>query len=301
MVLWWLFKPVVVLYMGLNALDDLSVLMRLARLTTVVLPGTDKSDLCDVCDDVMGDILTMGGIDAIPCTLACLRVPACVRMCETVKAASQNSSKFPCIAAGYCDAVDEGMVESDVECSVAPILRCVPSRYCRRRRQGFKMSCDLKPGIGRWVGIKNTVNTHAAAIADGLLSQPACGEPGAGPYCIAAPRGLGAVAEAAGHVLSLVYGGLQTIASIETPGGDDDRQWLTFWLILTVLLFLERFLARVILSTFPLYYEAKLALLLWLLLGGGADTARRPDSRPPPPRSSRSSRSSRPSTPTLPP
>ena len=59
--------------------------------------------------------------------------------------------------------------------------------------------------------------------------------------------------------------------SIETPGAADDRQWLTFWLILSLLLFIERFLARVVLSTFPLYYEVKLAGLLWLLFWDGAD------------------------------
>ena len=266
-----IFKPVVVVWAGLNALDDLSVLMRLARLGSIVLPGTDKSDMCDVCDDVMGDILTMGGIDAIPCRLACLRIPQCVQMCENIKEVSANSSKFPCIAAGYCDAIEEGTVDSDIECSVAPILRCVPNRYCKAVRKGFRMSCELKPGIGRWVGMKNAVGNHAAAIADGLLAQPHCGEEGAGPYCIAQPTGMGVFAELLGHVLSLVYGGIQTVISIETPGGDDDRQWLTFWLVLTLLLFVERFLARVLLSTFPLYYEAKLGLLVWLMVGDGAD------------------------------
>lgn len=86
------------------------------------------------------------------------------------------------------------------------------------------------------------------ALADGLWQQPRCGEPGAGPYCIASPTGFGLIAEGAGHVLSLFYGGMRTIKSIESPGGDDDRQWLTFWLVLTILLFCERFFARVLLS-----------------------------------------------------
>ena len=42
-------------------------------------------------------------------------------------------------------------MDAAVECSVAPILRCVPSRYCQRRRRGLRLSCELKPGIGRWV------------------------------------------------------------------------------------------------------------------------------------------------------
>ena len=48
-------------------------------------------------------------------------------------------------------------------------------------------------------------------------------------------------------------------------------QWLTFWLILTILLFIERFLARVVLSTFPLYYQAKLCLI------GGSSSASHTD------------------------
>jgi len=137
------------------------------------------------------------------------------------------------------------------------------------------MSCRLKPGIGRWVGMQNSLGAHAGLLAQGLLSQPHCGEPNAGPYCIATPTGLGAVAEAVGHALSIGYGTVATISGIETPGGDDDRQWLTFWLILTILLFVERCLARVLLSTLPLYYELKLALLCWLMLAGGADTVYR--------------------------
>ena len=150
------------------------------------------------------------------------------------------------LAAGYC--VD-GEIDSVDECTVGPFFTCNPSRYCVRKRKGFRVSCELRPGIGRWIGMRNAVGTHAAALTEGLWKQPHCGEPGAGPYCIAEPKGVGALAEGVGHVLSVVYGGWSTIVSIESPGGDDDRQWLTFWLILTLLLFVERYLARVLLST----------------------------------------------------
>ena len=270
------FKPVVVVWFGLQAIDDLTMIFRAARLASVVLPGGDKSELCSVCDDVMGDLLSgTDGIEAMPCNWPCLKIPSCVQMCERVKASAANSTHFPCIAAGYCDAVEEGEVDADVECKVGPFFRCTPSRYCKAVRSGLQMSCRLKPGIGRWVGMQNSLGAHAGLLAQGLLSQPHCGEPNAGPYCIATPTGLGAVAEAVGHALSIGYGTVRTISGIETPGGDDDRQWLTFWLILTILLFVERFLARVLLSTLPLYYELKLALLCWLMLAGGADTVYR--------------------------
>ena len=269
-------KPIVVIWAGLNAIDDLSLLFRFARLGSVLVPGLSSLQphmMCDVCDDVMGDLLKgSDGLEALPCGAACLRIPACVRMCENLKNAATNSSHFPCIAAGYCDAVEEGEADADVECRVGAFFSCAPRRYCHRSRHGLRFSCSLRPGIGRWVGMRNAVASHAGALAEGLLSQPRCGEPGAGPWCVARPRGTGAVAEALGHALALLYGGFETVRSIETPGGDDDRQWLIFWLALTLLLFVERFLARVLLSTVPMYYEVKLCLLVWLARGGGADT-----------------------------
>ena len=63
---------------------------------------------------------------------------------------------------------------------------------------------------------------------------------------------------------------LSTVHALETPGGDDDRQWLTFWVIIALLSVLESF-AAVLLTAVPHYYEAKLLLLAWLLFGSGAE------------------------------
>ena len=201
------------LWAGLNAVDDLTMLFRVVRLGAVLVPGNGQANLCDVCDDVMGDLLKgTDGLEALPCQWACLGVPKCMRMCERVKAASLNSTHYPCVAAGYC--VD-GEIDSVDECTVGPFFTCNPSRYCVRKRKGFRVSCELRPGIGRWIGMRNAVGTHAAALTEGLWKQPHCGEPGAGPYCIAEPKGVGALAEGVGHVLSVVYGGWSTIVSIE--------------------------------------------------------------------------------------
>ena len=190
-------------------------------------------------------------------------------MCNTVKAFSQNSSHFPCIAAGYCDDYERD-ADWDVQCELAPVLRCVPSRLCTRRRHGLRFSCALKPGIGRWIGMQQTFSEHAGALAAAVWHQPRCGEAGASKYCIAKPRGMGAVAEAAGRILSLGYGTMRTVSALETPGGDDDREWLTFWLVVALFGVIESF-AAVVLTAVPRYYEAKLLFLVWLMFGSGSE------------------------------
>lgn len=272
-------KPFVLLWAGLNAIDDLALLIRIGRLgaSVVPFPGKnpgDPAEMCGVCDDVMGDLMRGNdGLSAIPCGAACLGLPRCVRMCERVQEVSAESNEFPCIAAGFCDPVAADFVDiADADCRAGAFFSCRPGQYCRRRRRGLRMTCELKPGFGRWVGMKHQAREHAAALAAGLIGQQHCGEEGAGPYCIARPTGLGLVAEAVGHFITLVVGGYRSIIAIETPGGGDDRQWLTFWLILALVLFAERFFARVLLSTFPYYYEAKLGALIWLVWRSGADT-----------------------------
>ena len=43
---------------------------------------------------------------------------------------------------------------------------------------------------------------------------------------------------------------MQSVRAIETPGGDDDRKWLSFWVIFFVFSCVERFTA-VLLSRVP--------------------------------------------------
>ena len=269
--LYAILRPLGVLWFGLKVLDDVSLITRIVRLGAVIIPGNDENELCSLCDDVMGDLLVQGGIDALPCGLVCLRIPSCVKMCEKVKDASKTSTMYPCVAAGYCDATEEQFMDSDDDCSVGALFSCQPRKYCHRVRENLSWSCKLRPGIGRWVGLKNSVSDHAGALAAGLISQPHCSEPGAGPYCIAKPKGFGALCELLGSTLSILYGGYRSIVAIESPGGDDDTQWLTFWLILGVVLSIERFFARPILSTVPLYFEAKFVVYIWLLWFNGAE------------------------------
>lgn len=275
-------KPFLYVWAGLNAIDAIGFGTRVARLAVSTVlnhrggggDDNNNNEMCSVCDDVMADLLVgSDGLSAIPCGAACFRVPHCVQMCLKVKEASTTSIEFPCIAAGFCKKIDqEEQEEIGINgCRGGNFFSCKPRRYCRRVRKGVRFTCELRPGIGRWTGMKNMASKHTAALAQGIYSQKHCGEQGAGPYCIARPKGLGAVAEVAGIVISVLIGGYKSVVAIESPGGSDDRQWLIFWLILAIIFFLEHTFARVILSTLPFYFEAKFLALIWLIWWEGAD------------------------------
>ncbi len=51
--------------------------------------------------------------------------------------------------------------------------------------------------------------------------------------------------------------------ALETAGKDDDKQWLTYWAIYAMFMFLDDY-AGFILSYFPFYYFAKVCFLIWL-------------------------------------
>ena len=272
-----IFKPIAFIWAGLNLIDDMSLMVRLGRLGASVIPfpgkKKDQNSMCGLCDDIVASFMAgQDGIGIVPCNAACLGIPKCIDMCELVQEVSQNSSQFPCVAAGFCDPIDTGYVDSlSMDCSAGAFFSCLPKQYCRRKREKFKFSCELRPGIGRWNGMKHLAGRNAASLVEGLRNQKHCGEEGAGEYCIARPTGIGLVAEMAGHVISFVIAGYKSILAIETPGGNDDRQWLTFWLILCLFLHIERFFARIILSNISFYYELKLIIMIWLVFREGAE------------------------------
>lgn len=282
-------KPFVYLWAGLNLIDSISFGTRVARLLvgTVLLHSHRKhledfnssgDELCSVCDDVMGDLLAGNdGLSSIPCRAACLGFKQCIQMCEAVQEASATSTEFPCVAAGFCHP-EENENEKEITpeellttCQGRRFFQCKPSRYCHRVRRGLKWPCELRPGIKRWTGMKQLAKQHTAAIAEGILSQKHCGEPDAGPYCIARPQGISLVSDMLGNLISILVGGYKSIVAIESPGGGDDRQWLIFWLMQSIVFFVENNFARVLLSNLPFYFEVKLLALIWLIWWEGAD------------------------------
>jgi len=54
--------------------------------------------------------------------------------------------------------------------------------------------------------------------------------------------------------------------ALESPGPQDDMQWLTYWVVFGSFNFLESFALRIVLYYFPWYFAFKTIFTLWLQL-----------------------------------
>jgi receptor expression-enhancing protein 5/6 len=54
--------------------------------------------------------------------------------------------------------------------------------------------------------------------------------------------------------------------ALESPGNDDDAQWLAYWVIFGFFNFAEGFALRALLYYFPWYFSFKTLFILWLQL-----------------------------------
>ena len=54
--------------------------------------------------------------------------------------------------------------------------------------------------------------------------------------------------------------------AIESPGIQDDVQWLTYWVVFGFFNFMESFALRIVLYYFPWYFAFKTIFVLWLQL-----------------------------------
>jgi len=57
-----------------------------------------------------------------------------------------------------------------------------------------------------------------------------------------------------------------SLKALETPGPQDDVQWLTYWVVFGFFTFVESFALRVVLYYLPWYFAFKTLLILWLQL-----------------------------------
>ncbi|KAJ1734581.1 ER membrane protein DP1/Yop1 [Coemansia biformis] len=61
------------------------------------------------------------------------------------------------------------------------------------------------------------------------------------------------------------YAAYASMDAIESPGKEDDAQWLTYWVVFGLLNVVEYF-TGFLLYWFPFYYLIKLGFLVWLML-----------------------------------
>ncbi|XP_052179934.1 HVA22-like protein a [Diospyros lotus] len=69
----------------------------------------------------------------------------------------------------------------------------------------------------------------------------------------------------AGPVVSLVYPLYASIRAIETKSPEDDRQWLTYWILYSMMTLFELTFAKLI-EWIPIWSYAKLIATCWLVI-----------------------------------
>ena len=57
-----------------------------------------------------------------------------------------------------------------------------------------------------------------------------------------------------------------SVKALESPGHQDDIQWLTYWVVFGFFTFVESFAGRIVLYYLPWYFAFKSLFILWLQL-----------------------------------
>lgn len=65
------------------------------------------------------------------------------------------------------------------------------------------------------------------------------------------------------NLIGFVYPAYMSFKSIKTKKRDDDEQWLIYWIVYSLLSFMELFVGMIF-TWVPFYYHIKLFFLLWL-------------------------------------
>jgi receptor expression-enhancing protein 5/6 len=68
------------------------------------------------------------------------------------------------------------------------------------------------------------------------------------------------------NIVGFAFPAYLSFRALETPGHEDDVQWLTYWVVFGFFTFLESFALRMVLYYFPYYFPVKTAFVLWLQL-----------------------------------
>ena len=65
------------------------------------------------------------------------------------------------------------------------------------------------------------------------------------------------------NVIGVAYPAFMSFVALESEGEDDDKQWLTYWVVFGCFSIADQF-AGIILSFIPFYYVLKVAFLIWM-------------------------------------
>ena len=65
------------------------------------------------------------------------------------------------------------------------------------------------------------------------------------------------------NLVGAFYPAFMSFYALESPGIDDDKQWLTYWSVFGIFSLCDQFSER-ILSIIPFYFVLKVLLLIWL-------------------------------------
>lgn len=66
-------------------------------------------------------------------------------------------------------------------------------------------------------------------------------------------------------IITVVYPAIQSIKALETKGNDDDdKTWLTYWVVFGIFTLLDEF-GGIVLSFIPFYFYVKLGFFVWMM------------------------------------
>uniref|UniRef100_A0A7S2XXQ2 Receptor expression-enhancing protein n=1 Tax=Fibrocapsa japonica TaxID=94617 RepID=A0A7S2XXQ2_9STRA len=71
------------------------------------------------------------------------------------------------------------------------------------------------------------------------------------------------------HIILSTWCPYKSFKAIQSPTPDDDKQWLTFWVVYCLMSTLETVVDRIAFLV-PFYYEIKFVIYMWLIFLGGA-------------------------------
>lgn len=263
--------PWMMVWMVLGFASSIQDYKKLTKLTMQFLLHKEGAG-CNLCDTVIGLMLKFdeNSPEDIECSELCpFNIRSCMSVCNLLVTALAESSRYPCVSVGMCPDLDEfGQLP---KCELKMPLRCEPSNMCYMKPAFPRPKCELLPGFANWEKWKNIVSQNVGALASAVAARPFCGEAGAHPqFCVTKSQGIGYVFETTTYALIFVAF-ISSIHALETVTEDDDKQWLTFWIITFCLSVLER-LTDVILSRYDdIYYGTKCVFVVWLIVYRGAD------------------------------